>query len=358
MSEDLLHQAPYPAQLSVDPAPENQPLPAAPSAWLRGLAQAGLKLSDALCMGLTPAWAREAPGLIVVALHSLCRSRAQLHDPAIVADQNVCVDDLRSLIEAVLASGYTVVSPDDVAAGLAGGGKYAMLTFDDGYFNNVLALDVLEEFQVPAAFFISSGHVLQGKGFWWDAVSRELSRAGASRAARNAELRRLKALSPAGVEAAVRVRFGPHALRPRGDTDRPFTAPELADFARHRWVHIGNHTVDHAILTRCSRDEMQRQIRDCQEALQAITGRAPVAIAYPNGNHSAAVVTAAHAAGLRVGLTVHPAKNRLPALAGSSRLMELGRFYFHGRPDPALEFRSYRCGFLPSRLVRTMLLPA
>jgi peptidoglycan/xylan/chitin deacetylase (PgdA/CDA1 family) len=357
MSEDLLSPAPCPVQRSTDPIPQH-PLHPAPPTWLRRLAHAGLNLTDALCIGLTPAWAREAPGLIVIAFHSLCRSRAQLHDPAIVSDQNVCVDDLRALVETVLASGYTIVSPQDVADGLPSVGKFAMLTFDDGYFNNVLALDVLDEFQVPAAFFIASGHVLQGKGFWWDAVSRELLRAGISRSARNAELRRLKALSPAGVEAAVRARFGPTVLRPRGDTDRPFTAAELADFARHRWVHIGNHTVDHAILTRCSRDEMQRQIRECQEALQAITGQAPVAIAYPNGNHSATVVAAARAAGLRVGLTVHPAKNRLPAPADSARLMELGRFYFHGRPDPALEFRSYRCGFLPSRLVRTMLQPA
>jgi peptidoglycan/xylan/chitin deacetylase (PgdA/CDA1 family) len=355
MSDDLLSHAVYPAQRSIDPPFETH---AGPPAWLRGLANAGLKWADALCVGLTPTWAREAPGLIVIALHSLCRTRAQLHDPAIVPGQNVCVDDVRALVEAVLASGYTFVSPDDVAAGLPSGGQYAMLTFDDGYFNNVLALDLLDEFQVPAAFFISSGHVLEGKGFWWDALSRELLHAGAWRSARNAELRRLKSLSPAGIEAALCARFGPTVLRPRGDSDRPFTAAELADFARHRWVHIGNHTVDHAILTRCSPDEMLRQIRECQEALHAITGQTPVAIAYPNGNHSAAVVAAARAAGLRVGLTVHPAKNRLPAVAGSPRLMELGRFYFHGRPDAALEFRSYRCGFLPSRLVRTMLQPA
>ena len=315
-------------------------------------------MSDALCMGLTPAWAREGGGLIVVALHSLCRTRAQLHHPALAPGQNVCLDDVRSLVAAVLASGYTFVSPDDVAAGLPSGSRCAMLTFDDGYFNNVLALDVLDEFQVPAAFFISSGHVLQGKCFWWDAVSRELAQAGASRAARAAELRRLKALAPAAIEAALRARFGPEVLRPRGDGDRPFTAVELADFARHRWVHIGNHTVDHAILTRCSPGELRHQVGQCQEALQTITGRAPVAIAYPNGNHSAAVVAAARAAGLRLGLTVHPAKNRLPLAPDSPRLMELARFYFHGRPDPALEFRSYRCGFLPSRLVRTMLQPA
>ena len=41
-----------------------------------------------------------------------------------------------------------------------------MLTFDDGYYNNHLALPVLEEFDVPALFFISTNHVKQQKCFW------------------------------------------------------------------------------------------------------------------------------------------------------------------------------------------------
>jgi peptidoglycan/xylan/chitin deacetylase (PgdA/CDA1 family) len=330
--------------------------PPAPTPWLRRLARAGLGAADTVCGLLTPSWVREAPGLIVFALHALCASRSQLHDPALAAGQSVCVDDLRALIGTVRDSGYEFVAPEQVAAGLAPGGQYAMLTFDDGYFNNALALPVLDEFHVPATFFIASTNVLEGKAFWWDAVSRGFAAAGAGHRATQAELARLKQLPPHEIEDAVRSRFGAGALRPVADGDRPFTPAELAGFARHARVRIGNHTADHAILTRCSPGEMRSQIERCQEALRAITGATPVAIAYPNGNHSPQVVEAARAAGLSVGFTVHPSRNRLAP--GPSAAMRLGRFYFHGEPDAAREFHACRSGFVPSRLVRNLLQPA
>jgi peptidoglycan/xylan/chitin deacetylase (PgdA/CDA1 family) len=338
------------------PAPEfvRRAPPATP--WLRRLAAAGLGAADALCGLLTPRWVRETPGLIVFALHALCARRPQVHDAALAPGQSVCVDDLRALLAEVRRHGYEVVAPEQVAAGLPPSGKYAMLTFDDGYFNNTLALPVLEEFDVPAAFFVTSSHVLEGKGFWWDAVSRELAQAGIGRCAAQAELARLKQLPPQEIEAVVQRRFGAAALRPRGDSDRPFTPQELAQFARHPHVRIGNHTADHAILTRCSPDEVRSQIERSQETLRALTGTAPVAIAYPNGNHSPLVVQAARAAGLRVGFTVQAAKNRLGAGPGGA--MHLGRFYFHGRPDAAREFEACRGGFVPSRMVHNLRQPA
>lgn len=331
-------------------------MPTPRPAWrvVRRLATTGLAAADALCSAIRPGLWGEAPNLIVLALHSLCASRSQLDDPALAPSQNVCVDDFRALVGAVLESGYRIVSPAQVEAGLPPGGRYVMLTFDDGYFNNVLALDVLDEFDVPAAFFVSTNHVLQQKAFWWDALNRELVRTGESRHARNAAMRQLKSLPAPQIEAWFEGHFGAAALRPHSDRDRPFTRAELFDFARHRLVHLGNHTADHAILTRCTHEEMVDQIRGCQQALADITGAAPIAIAYPNGNHSPAVIAAAAAAGLRIGVTVRPAQNEVPQ-PGSTALMHLARFYFHGGADARREFRKYRCGFVPSRLVSAAL---
>jgi peptidoglycan/xylan/chitin deacetylase (PgdA/CDA1 family) len=324
--------------------------------WWRRVVDTGLSACDALCHRLTPASVRDAPALLVFALHALCGTRAGVHDPVLATGQAVCVDDLRALVETVLAHGYRLVSPDDLAGGLDPAGNYAMLTFDDGYFNNVLALPVLDEFDVPATFFIASNCMLEGNAFWWDVVSRELERAGASAAEGRAELARLKALHPTSIEPAVRQRYGAEALRPRGDADRPFTPAELRDFARHRNVHVGNHTADHAILTHCTPQEARSQIDRCQDELRAITGRAPLAISYPNGNHSEAVVEAARAAGLRLGFTVQPGRNSAAPEAAAQ--MRLSRFYFHGRPDAASEFQACRGGFVPSRVLRSVLQPA
>jgi len=43
------------------------------------------------------------------------------------------------------------------------------LTFDDGYLNNFLtAKPLLEHYQIPATFFVSSVNLGQEKEFWWD----------------------------------------------------------------------------------------------------------------------------------------------------------------------------------------------
>lgn len=174
-----------------------------------------------------------------------------------------------------------------------------MITFDDGYFNNRLALDVLRAFHVPATFFISTDPVLQGKAFWWEALGRKLTEAGVDGPARATEFRRLKSWTSDRVDSYLKKQFGDSVLSPRGDFDRPFTVDELRDFARSEWVHLGNHTCVHAILTHLSPSEIEREVRGCQDALSQIAGQAPIAIAYPNGNHSPAAVAVSLAAGLR-----------------------------------------------------------
>jgi peptidoglycan/xylan/chitin deacetylase (PgdA/CDA1 family) len=321
---------------------------------LRKAVRTGLALADRVSWHLSRGLLPEGPGLITVALHSLCSTRSQVDDCALAPNQNVSVEDLSNLVDTMLESGYTAVSPAQVDTELDPGGKYVMLTFDDGYFNNVLALDVLEQYKIPATFFVSTNHVLAQKAFWWDALSRELVKAGATDAQRSAAFRKFKAMDSGRIDEYLHRNFGAEALRPLSDRDRPFTRGELTSFARHRWVHLGNHTSDHAILTGCSREEMRRQIQDCQEVLTAVAGYAPIAISYPNGNHSPAVVEAALAAGLRVGVTVRPRRNRLP-LHGAAGRMNLGRFYFHGGGDPRDEFARWRAGFIPTHLIKALM---
>lgn len=54
----------------------------------------------------------------------------------------------------MLDSGYTFVQPNDIYPGLRPEPhqKLALITFDDGYYNNTHLIPVLEEFEVPALF--------------------------------------------------------------------------------------------------------------------------------------------------------------------------------------------------------------
>jgi peptidoglycan/xylan/chitin deacetylase (PgdA/CDA1 family) len=312
---------------------------------LKTLARKGLQLADGVALRIASNAHAEGDTLVAILFHGLCPDREDR--------QNVTVEDFRAFVGAMLESGYTAASAAQVDAGLARGGKHLVITFDDGYFNNTLALGVLEQFQVPATFFISSDHVLQRKAFWWDAYSRELSKAGVSVLHQQTEIRKLKRLAPAEIDAFLKQRFGEAALRPQGDRDRPFTPDELKDFARSRWVHIGNHTCDHAILTNCTAHEIERQVRGCQRALQDLVGYAPIAIAYPNGDFSQGIIDASCAAGLRLGFGVLPRREKLP-LAARSR-MTLGRFGFEAGKDAREQCRKFDAAFMPSHAVKTLI---
>jgi peptidoglycan/xylan/chitin deacetylase (PgdA/CDA1 family) len=312
---------------------------------LKALARKGLQLADGVALRVAPNARAEGDTLVTVLFHSLCPNGESM--------QNVTVEDFRAFVGAMLERGYTPASPEQVDAGLARGGKHLMITFDDGYFNNTLALRVLEQFQVPATFFISSDHVLQHKAFWWDAYSRELSKSGVSALEQQIEIRKLKRLPPGQIDEYLGRRFGQAALRPHGDLDRPFTPDELKDFARSPWVHIGNHTCNHAILTNCTASEIEGQVRGCQRALQDLAGYAPIAIAYPNGNFSQAIVDASRAAGLRLGFGVLPRREKLP-LAALSR-MALGRFQFEAGNDARRQCRKFDAAFVPSHAVKALI---
>lgn len=268
----------------------------------------------------------ESNALRCFIFHSIFRDPADAALELIDPLQKTTLQQFREFIEHFLAQGYYFVSPNDVLRGLPKGGRFAMVTFDDGYYNNSHVVPILEAYGVPATFFISINHVLQHKCFWWDVLYRERRAQKSPEAQIECEARSLKSLRNDQIETLLIAEFGSDALQPRGDIDRPFTPRELRQFAASPCVHLGNHTADHAILTNYDPPAMRKQIGRCQHLLQEITGEKPVAIAYPNGNHSDAVVAASQAEGLRLGFTIRPCRVNLPTTRADASPMRLGRF--------------------------------
>ena len=92
--------------------------------------------------------------------------KRQLIEPTL----SITLQEFRDFIHFYQARGYQFVAPDDVVSGLPLYGKYVLITFDDGYFNNRRVLPVLQELQVPAVFSIATAYVESGKSFWWDVL--------------------------------------------------------------------------------------------------------------------------------------------------------------------------------------------
>lgn len=285
---------------------------------------------------------RERNALMAFLFHSLFRSEQEIAQNLVDPLQRTTVAQFRQFIEYYLKAGYKFISPADLLNGLPVDRKYALITFDDGYYNNVLARPLLEEYGVPAVFFISTNHVRENKCYWWDALYRERTAQGASHAQIKREAVSMKRLRTDEIEAELVSRFGPDVLRPRGDIDRPFSPAELRDFAASPYVHLGNHTANHAILTNYSPAEVRQQVLDAQAALREMTGAEPVSIAYPNGANDDSIVSACGNLGLKVGFTVRPEKVALPLESNGDALLRLGRFCPHGEDPILTQCRTYR----------------
>jgi peptidoglycan/xylan/chitin deacetylase (PgdA/CDA1 family) len=195
------------------------------------------------------------------------------------------------------------------------------ITFDDGYHDNLAAAEQLDG--LPATLFVSTGHVEEQRGFWWEQVSGALrDREGSLRLRDRAwpgrsdvERRYLSAwlqgMAPDEQREVLQ------ELGVRDDPgDRAMTVDELRGAARR--FTIGAHTRNHPSLATLPSDQQRDELLRSKADLEAWLGRPVTACAYPFGVPGAdlspqtrrAAVTFAHAC-LNVPGSVTPSTDRL-----------------------------------------------
>jgi peptidoglycan/xylan/chitin deacetylase (PgdA/CDA1 family) len=296
---------------------------------------------------------KEKSSLISFFIHGLFIDQNEIAQNLVDPMEKMTIQHLRQFIEYFQSNGYTFISPDDILSGLDPAGYHALLTFDDGYFNNFRAVPILNEYRVPAVFFISSKYILNNTCFWWDVLYRESVKAGLTQEQIYRETARLKSFTVDKIELQLKKSFGADAFLPKSDLDRPFNVSELKEFASNKYVHIGNHTHDHAILTNYPADQIADEIEVCQNTLFNIIGKYPVAISYPNGNFSNEIIKISKDKGLKLGLTVIPEKNPLPLRP--ERLMRLTRFGLSGKSELIRQCELFRTDLHLARKIRNKL---
>jgi peptidoglycan/xylan/chitin deacetylase (PgdA/CDA1 family) len=311
---------------------------------IRSLLKTAILSLDETALNLFLNSTHEAGTLLSFLFHGLFKNNEELQSGMSDPQQGITVEMFRGFISHFKESSYTFISPSEILEGLNPAGKYVLITFDDGYFNNIRALPVLEEFNVPAVFFISTDHVKQAKSFWWDVVFREAKRRGQTDSEVHRTLARYKKLKTEVVESELTRVYGKDALRPVSDVDRPFSSDELRRFSRHKHIFLGNHTRDHAILTNYSESEVRQQIGAAQNDIREMTGQTPMMIAYPSGSYSEEIESAALAAGLPLGVSVRPGRNRLPLKTQTAQTTTLKRYTLWGNRGIEQQCRGSRSG--------------
>lgn len=265
----------------------------------------------------------DRPGLLIFVMHSLFASRAEIERGLLDPHERATPEGISGLLDYFRHHGYRFVAATEIDAGLPPGGLYAHLTFDDGFANNLQLIDLLAREDAFASVFPSIEHVRNQQSFWWNSLYRERSRRGQLRTLVR-ETALLRRMTDAEVSQYLQSEFGPDAMRPAGDIDRPLTVAELRELAASPRIEIGNHTLNHAVLPNYSPKEAEEQIAGSQRWLRQELGATPFFIAYPNGSVNDAIVAMAERQSLRLGVTVVAGLNRLPS-APAAR-MRLSRF--------------------------------
>jgi len=210
-----------------------------------------------------------------------------------------------------------------------------VITFDDGYFNNLsLALPVLVSHDVTATFFITTGPVDEGGTVhvWMQArMIRHL-----------ADERRLGL--PSGLYEDVTGQWGsilPTELAKRlaptwSRAERLFDSKAL-DGVRHlsveevrqiaaRGMGLGAHTVTHPFLSRLGRDARRREIAESVETVRGFAKTRDVPFAYPNGeatDFGDSDIQVLRELGVPAAVTTVPGSNRLSGQCDPYRLHRL-----------------------------------
>jgi peptidoglycan/xylan/chitin deacetylase (PgdA/CDA1 family) len=203
--------------------------------------------------------------------------------------------------------GWSIVSLDECLERLASNDRsrrYAVLTFDDGYRNNVsVALPILERIFAPFIIYVPTGAPTRSMQSWWLGLRKLfLSRdkvtidpmgiqfrcadLGSKMFALNKvtrwvheDYRRAATLAPTFSKADISL----SALNEAYFLDER----ELRTLARHPLASIGGHTASHAALTCLDVPSARAEMADNRQYLENLLQRPIRHLAYPYGNSAA-----------------------------------------------------------------------
>jgi peptidoglycan/xylan/chitin deacetylase (PgdA/CDA1 family) len=232
---------------------------------------------------------RSRSGAVVLVYHRVD------HEPGSVTPANFAAQ------MEVMLSRSTPAPLEAIARGDAPSDAFAV-TFDDGYAETMhQALPVLTSAGVPATIFISTVHVAEQHGFWWDEVGHLLAQSparplrltieGETRAwARAAGAERhllswLQPKSPEAIEAAlVGLRGWASGEAELPEAERPLSVAELRTLSRSPLIDIGAHTRTHANLRYVNPARLIDELSGSRADLAQWLGIAsPSGLAYPFG---------------------------------------------------------------------------
>jgi len=263
--------------------------------------------------------------LLIFYFHGLYNSLSQKELNHVDPQNNITVNQLIEFIDYFLVNNYIFVRPEDLSGNLQNDKSYAMITFDDGYYNNNLAVNILNKYKIPATLFVTTRNIFETKSFWWDIIYKYRKRESISLESIRQEQSYLKKYKYPDIEKYIEQNFGKRAFDPWSDIDRPFSKSELLEISQNPFISIGNHTHNHAILTNYSDEEVRDEFITSNKLLLDLLGSKPNTVAFPNGNFNNSILNIAQHEGFKYAFTTQNDINKLP-ISDNNKIISLNRF--------------------------------
>jgi peptidoglycan/xylan/chitin deacetylase (PgdA/CDA1 family) len=307
---------------------------------------------------LNPAFLRPAWQFPAVRFLASRQAVILLYHGIPAAGDGTCIDaDTFDQHVRFLSRHFEIIHPEQGNAHRKAGERMrVMLTFDDGFRNNAAVVaPILEKYDVPAMFFISSRHATPGRYLWFsylNALEQEFPDnrlffrgefIDLSPSNRASSIKRLRELllnlrpHPEAMYRAIEEELP--ALETFVDRDKlsdrfaGLTADHVGQLAQNSLFSIGIHTVDHPVLTKCTAEESYRQIYDNKVWLERISRRRCETIAYPSGSYNSKILEQCRQFRILQGHAVIPQK-----IAHNSQL-ELARLGIYSRSIDIVGFK-------------------
>lgn len=217
--------------------------------------------------------------------------------------------------------------------------RYAVITFDDGYFDNYSqAFPILKKHNVPGAFFLPTDFIDSKKIPWWDEIAYllrnsynksyqlpeqttiyflEKNNIDATIQKIIYQSKRLENISIIEVLEDIRKKF-PEAHNKLNKLNNKentlfmnwLQVKEMAD----NGMEIGSHTQSHQILSELSEKQQEEEIEQSKHIIEEHIGRKVLSIAYPVGRYhcyTERTCSLSKNAGYIIGFNKEPGKNKI-----------------------------------------------
>ncbi len=215
---------------------------------------------DLWSTGKTPDFSAQHGQIRVLCFHGICQD-----DKAFINGRFMRESQFSQLIEAMSRTTHFLSIQDFLSDNFQSNKLNVLLTFDDGYKNNVdLALPILEEYNAPAVFFITNEHdILLMDAF--DIYRNSFGEPGSpnqnelttgNKELVNEQRNKLKELIK-----NQRENYSVYSDLMQNE--------DLEVLKEHPLSALGNHTANHLDLTKLRKDEISSELKPVSERIQS-----------------------------------------------------------------------------------------